>query len=224
VTREHQSEKEKANLPAARGRSRSRRRAPDGSARPYVHLQRQVGNRALQRLLAQRAGSGPTELDDDTADQIERVRGGGHPLDTRAQEEMGAALGQDFSGVNIHTTPEANELNHQLGARAFTTGQDIFFREGAYQPQSSSGRELLAHELTHVIQQASSAATSSGPMTVNVPGDTFEQEADTVARAVASGTTHLQREEDTQIAQIQELEEQALQMQEISEEDEELLQ
>ena len=57
-------------------------------------------------------------------------------------------MGHDLSGVRVHTSPEADDLSHQLGAKAFTTNQDVFFREGAYEPHSSAGQELIAHELT----------------------------------------------------------------------------
>jgi hypothetical protein len=94
------------------------------------------------------------------------------------------------------TTPrEADSLSHQLGAKAFTTGQDVFFREGNYDPHSSGGQELIAHELTHVVQQSSGAVPRSGRMAVNPPGDAFEQEADTAARAVAGmGSAEVQRQ------------------------------
>lgn len=96
---------------------------------------------------------------------------------------MGTALGADFSDVRVHTSPEAADLNSQLSAKAFTTGKDIFFQEGAYAPGSSSGQELLAHELTHVVQQGSGAVGGANRMTVNAPGDAFEQQADAVAHS-----------------------------------------
>jgi hypothetical protein len=65
---------------------------------------------------------------------------------------------EDFGNVNIHTGGDANHVNEAVQARAFTTGSDIFFRDGEYNPESSSGRELLAHELTHVVQQGASQA------------------------------------------------------------------
>ncbi|MCQ3975933.1 MAG: hypothetical protein DPW09_21065 [Anaerolineae bacterium] len=152
------------------------------------HLQNHLGNRALQRLLAQRSDDSPFDLDDATAERINRARGGGQSLDSGVVQQMGAALGHNFSGVRAHTSAEADELNQQLGAKAFTTGQDIFFREGAYQPESGEGRELIAHELTHVVQQSTGAVGGGGSgMTVNAPGDVFEQEADTVAKTVVSG-------------------------------------
>lgn len=158
-----------------------------GETQPITTLQNQVGNAAVQRLLAQRSGDGPTELDDATATRINSARGGGQSLDGGVQTKMGGAMGSDFSGVRIHTGSESNQLNEQLGAKAFTTGNDVFFRDGEYNPSSSSGQELIAHELTHVVQQGSGAVPSSGKMAVNAPGDQFEQEADSVAKQVSSG-------------------------------------
>jgi hypothetical protein len=66
---------------------------------------------------------------------------------------MEQAFGADFSSVSVHTDSEANELNQELSAKAFTIGQDIFFRDGEYSPGSGSGQNLIAHELTHVVQQ-----------------------------------------------------------------------
>jgi outer membrane protein OmpA-like peptidoglycan-associated protein len=82
--------------------------------------------------------------------------GAGQPLDDSVRARMEPAFIADFSGVRVHTNPQADTLNRALNARAFTTGRDIFFRNGDYKPGSSSGRELLAHELTHVVQQSGS--------------------------------------------------------------------
>jgi len=154
---------------------------------PVAALQNQIGNRTVQRLLAQRTDTAPADLDDDTADRINRARGGGQTLDTAIQQKMGEAMGADFSDVRVHTGGESNQLNEQLGARAFTTGRDVFFRDGEYNPGSSSGQELIAHELTHVVQQGSGAVSSGGSkMQVNAPGDQFEQEADAAAKQVTS--------------------------------------
>lgn len=169
-----------------------------GSQPPLGALQNHLGNRTIQRLLTQRSADGPTELDDTTADHINRARGGGQTLDTTIQQKMGDAMGSDFSGVRVHTGSESNQLNEQLGAKAFTTGQDVFFRDGEYNPGSSSGQELIAHELTHVVQQSSGRVSGSeGKMAVNAPGDRFEQEADSVAKSVASadGAPAVQRQE-----------------------------
>jgi hypothetical protein len=94
----------------------------------------------------------------------------------------------------VHTGPEADELNQQLQAKAFTTGPDIFFRRGEYNPGSSGSRELIAHELSHVVQQSSRVLSSDASgMSVRPAGDAFEQEAESVGHAVSearSKTTH----------------------------------
>jgi hypothetical protein len=84
---------------------------------------------------------------------IQGARGGGGPLARAVRQPMETAFGADFSSVKVHTDGTADALNRGLQARAFTTGQDIFFRGGEYDPRSRSGQELLAHELTHVVQQ-----------------------------------------------------------------------
>jgi hypothetical protein len=127
---------------------------------------------------------------------INRARGGGQPLEGAVQAQMSEALGHDFSRVRVHTDSEANDLNRQLSAKAFTTGSDIFFERGVYEPGSSSGRELIAHELSHVVQQSSGRVNGDGSgMTVRPAGEAFEQEADRVAEAVTrSMNTSVQRQ------------------------------
>jgi hypothetical protein len=187
-----------------------------------AELQRKVGNQAVQRLV-QRSGGEASEIDDETTNRINSERGGGQPLDTNLQQEMGGSLGADFSDVKVHTGAESDSLNKDLGARAFTTGKDIFFKEGAYDPGSSQGKELVAHELTHVVQQGTGAVGGEGRMKVNQPGDSFEQEADSVAQqATGAGAQSAQLKEEELTAQRQEEEEEELQMQ--AEEEEEELQ
>jgi hypothetical protein len=84
---------------------------------------------------------------------IRQARGSGQPLSDRVRQPMEQAFGADFSGVRVHEDAQSDQLNRLLRARAFTTGKDIFFREGVYNPGSWGGQELIAHELTHVVQQ-----------------------------------------------------------------------
>ncbi len=85
---------------------------------------------------------------------IARSRGGGQPLSGGIREPMEKAFGGvDFSGVKVHTDGQSDRLNRSIQAKAFTTGQDVFFQQGAYQPRSRGGQEIIAHELTHVVQQ-----------------------------------------------------------------------
>jgi hypothetical protein len=177
-------------------RSEDERQQPDEPApiHSLMALQDQVGNQVVQAMLAQRKSGEAFDLDKNTADQINQQRGQGQPLDSTVQEQVGGAMGQDFSDVRVHTSPESDALNQQLGAKAFTTGQDIFFQRDTYKPQSSAGQELLAHELTHVVQQGTgSVGSSGGAMKVNAPGDAYEQEADAVAQAVTGPGAKVQQ-------------------------------
>ncbi len=191
--------------------------AQGASLPPLATLQQQIGNRAVARALAQRSGDSPAELDDETAARINRARSEGQPLDSAIGSELGAAFGQDLSGVRVHTSPEADSLSRALNARAFTSGRDIFFRSGAYEPHSTSGQQLIAHEVTHVVQQRVGAVPSAERMTVNPPGDIFEQEADAAASALAGGLSPIQRQSE------EEEEEERVQRQ-AEEEDEEQIQ
>ena len=91
--------------------------------------------------------------------KLNSSKGGGGPLPKDTQSSMGSAFGADFSNVRIHTGSEAVQMNKELGAQAFTNGSDIYFNQGKYDTNSGSGKHLLAHELTHTIQQGKSIQT-----------------------------------------------------------------
>jgi hypothetical protein len=84
---------------------------------------------------------------------LSQSRGSGSPLAHGVRGRMENAFGVDFGGVRIHSDARADSLSRSIQARAFTRGQDIFLRQGEYRPASSEGQRLLAHELTHVVQQ-----------------------------------------------------------------------
>lgn len=84
---------------------------------------------------------------------INQARGTGKPLPHSLRPKMENAFGSDLSNVRIHNGARADKLSRSIQANAFTTGQDIFFRGGAYKPESYGGQQLIAHELTHVAQQ-----------------------------------------------------------------------
>jgi hypothetical protein len=94
-------------------------------------------------------------VDAPVAQALAQERGGGQPLPAPLRQSMEQSLGADFGGVRVHTGGRSDQLNQSLQAAAFTAGNDIFFRRGAYVPAGSRGRALLAHELTHVVQQRS---------------------------------------------------------------------
>ncbi|MHC5743146.1 MAG: eCIS core domain-containing protein [Nostoc sp.] len=107
--------------------------------------------------LVQRQGGGRTAATSELETSIQQARGNGQPLADDIKHPMEQAFGADFGGVRVHTDAQSNRLNESIQARAFTTGQDVFFRQGEYSPGSNAGKELLAHELTHVVQQNGSA-------------------------------------------------------------------
>jgi hypothetical protein len=139
------------------------------------------------RLQRKGDGAGGGAVDEEVAGRIDARRGAGQGLDAGARDRMEGAFEQDFSDVRVHTDGDADQLNRAVQAEAFTTGRDIFFRSGAYNPGSAAGQRLLAHELTHVVQQR--GASQSDELRVSDPSDSSEREADAVAGDVMSART-----------------------------------
>ena len=115
--------------------------------------------------VVQRKGRGGTAATSELESSIQQARGNGQPLGDDIKQPMEQAFGADFGSVRVHTDAQSNSLNESIQARAFTTGQDVFFRQGEYSPGSDTGKELLAHELTHVVQQNGSAVQ---PKSLNI--------------------------------------------------------
>ncbi|MCY6490791.1 eCIS core domain-containing protein [Leptolyngbya sp. GGD] len=123
-------------------------------------LQAKLEIAAIQRqeeeeLQTSRETGEPQEASAALASAIDSARDRGQSLDAGLQRSMGQAMGADFSRVRIHADARADQMNRSIQAKAFTTGQDVFFRQGMYEPGTRSGQELIAHELTHVVQQNS---------------------------------------------------------------------
>lgn len=129
--------------------------------------------------------------DADIGAQIQASTGHGSPLDTQTQRQLESGLGTDLSGVRVHTDSRADQLSRAVNAVAFTSGSDIYFRQGAYSPGSADGQRLLAHEATHVVQQAAGPVagtpTDSG-VSVSDPDDAFERAADATAAELTAPT------------------------------------
>ena len=109
----------------------------------------------------------------------------GRPLASSAQSFMESRFGHDLSSVRVHTDARAAESAASIGARAYTSGNDIVFSSGLYSPSTTWGRWLLAHELTHVIQQSGRPSGSS--LTIGPADGALESESDSVANRVNSG-------------------------------------
>ncbi len=88
----------------------------------------------------------------------EVLRSPGQALDPQASTFFGPRFGQDFAGVRVHADARAAASARALNARAYTVGRDVVFGQGQYQPATTSGRQLIAHELAHVVQQSGAAA------------------------------------------------------------------
>ncbi|GGA88555.1 eCIS core domain-containing protein [Puia dinghuensis] len=113
------------------------------------------------------------------------IASAGRPLDEETRAFFEPQFGYSFANVRLHTDGRASASAQSVNALAYTVGQDIVFRSGQYNPSTPAGRHLLAHELTHVIQQDMGGGESSSLL----PGGSLEQEADQVATAAAGGAS-----------------------------------
>ena len=113
------------------------------------------------------------------------LRGPGQSLDPATRDFMQAGFRHDFSGVRVHADAPAARSAEAMHARAYTVGRDIVFGRGSYAPHHRDGRRLIAHELTHVVQNETAPAHGSSLREVSAPHDASEREADDVSQRVA---------------------------------------
>ncbi|MEO1054847.1 MAG: DUF4157 domain-containing protein [Bacteroidota bacterium] len=145
---------------------------PDVQRQPSEEAEDEEGKLQMKPAI-QKAEDGKQYASADVSNQLNRSKGQGQSLPPQVNAEMSQKIGADFSNVNIHTSAEAAQMSKDLGAKAFTHGNDIYFNQGNYDPNSSQGQHLLAHELTHTVQQGASQVPAvqkedddSGPMAV----------------------------------------------------------
>jgi hypothetical protein len=110
-----------------------------------------------EELHVQRKALGNVEADASSADVDTALHSGGQPLDHETRHYMESRIGFDFGRVRVHSDDRAASSAKAMGAQAYTVGSDVVFGAGRYAPQTTEGRRLLAHELTHVVQQSSPA-------------------------------------------------------------------
>jgi hypothetical protein len=111
---------------------------------------------ACEKEQLQRAASGGAESMSVDSSALSALDGGGRPLQEPTRDYFENRMGHDFGSVRVHTDGAADNLARSVNATAFAHGPHLVFRSGAYSPGSESGRRLLAHELTHTIQQGAS--------------------------------------------------------------------
>jgi hypothetical protein len=112
---------------------------------------------AIQRRSQQEGTTASTHLES----SIDQARGGGQSLSNSIRQPLEQLMGANFGSVRVHTDARADQLSRSINAQAFTTKNDIFFSKGKYDPDSRNGQTLLAHELTHVVQQGSAVQRST---------------------------------------------------------------
>ncbi len=116
------------------------------------------------------------------------LRSPGHPLDAGARSFMESRFRHDFSGVRVHTGGRAAESARSVNALAYTVGRDIVFGSGQYAPSTMAGKMLLAHELTHTVQQGQKKQLLTKEIEIALPDDRYEREANHLATHVIHGT------------------------------------
>jgi hypothetical protein len=142
-------------------------------------LQRSMGNRAVSRVVG----------DDDSPVHEVVGSGGGTPLAPDVRAEMEGRLGHDFGDVRVHTDGKAHDSAVSVNAQAYTVGSDVVFQRDKFDPGSADGRVMLAHELTHVVQQRNGpvdGTPTAGGISVSDPSDRFEREASATAERAVS--------------------------------------
>jgi hypothetical protein len=151
--------------------------------RGLTGLQRAVGNSSTAAL-----------MEDDRSPVHDVVNsGGGSPLQAEVRADMEGRFGQDFGDVRVHTDGAAHESAKSVNAQAYTVGSNIVFQRDKYDPASDSGKHMLAHELTHVVQQRSGpvdGTDAGGGVKVSDPSDRFERDAVANADRVMSAPAH----------------------------------
>jgi len=147
-----------------------------------LDLQRAVGNAGVTSM-----------LEEDRSPVHDVISSGGRPLEPDVRDDMEARLGHDFGDVRVHDDGAAHESATAVNAHAYTVGSNVVFQRDKYDPSSSDGRTMLAHELTHVVQQRSGpvdGTSAPGGIKVSDPSDRFEREAAATAeRAMSAPVT-----------------------------------
>ncbi|MEN3334206.1 MAG: hypothetical protein V7641_3571 [Blastocatellia bacterium] len=126
-------------------------------------------------VIQRRAVGGLPDVEPGVEQAIIHARNSGQPLPADLRMSMEQAFGADFGKVRVHTDAQSDRLNGALQARAFTAGHDLFFKRGEYDPASRRGQELIAHELTHVVQQSGGTTGKRGLTIRRAPSDVIQR-------------------------------------------------
>lgn len=166
--------------PDRAGRAATAGRFDALSGTDILALQRSVGNAGVGTMLSEQEPVSPVH---------DVINSPGRPLDEPVRADMETRLGHDFGDVRVHDDGAAQASAQSVNAHAYTVGSHVVFQRDAYDPGSDAGRQTLAHELTHVVQQRSGPVDGSaapGGIKVSDPSDRFEREATTNAERALS--------------------------------------
>lgn len=149
-----------------------------------------LGGAGLLDLQRAAGNSGVTSmLEEERSPVHDVISSGGKPLEPEVKADMEGRLGHDFSDVRVHDDGAAHESAKAVNAHAYTVGSNVVFQRDKYDPSSTDGKVMLAHELTHVVQQRSGpvdGTSAPGGIKVSDPSDRFEREAAANAEHVMS--------------------------------------
>jgi Domain of unknown function (DUF4157) len=172
---QHEREREEAGSASAP--------VPEADTTQVERLAAAVGNQAFGVLAREGAGILPDgTAHPDVAAAIARRRGYGEPIEEGLRTDLEKQTGESLHDVRFHKDPEANQIARSVAANAFTVGQDVYFGDGQFNPETKEGKELVRHEVEHVKQQR--GAPTSGPLRVSQPGEPLELEAEQAARGL----------------------------------------
>ncbi|MDI9310930.1 MAG: DUF4157 domain-containing protein [Limnohabitans sp.] len=145
------TDKPKANESAIIKPVIQKKKEEEIQAKEEEELQAKEDEKEVQ--MSSSSDANPSDENSNLEGKLNSSKGSGSPLSGKVKTDMESGIGADFSSVRIHTDSRAVQMNQQLGAQAFATGNNIYFNEGKYNPNSQEGKHLLAHELTHTVQQ-----------------------------------------------------------------------
>jgi len=162
-------------------------RMPPGKADANGQAMWRAAERRAATLYRQAEGAGEVSPEDPAVEAALARAGSGAPLPAGVRRKMEDELGVSLARVRVHTDAVAAQAARAVRAEAFTVGEDIFFAEHAFAPESRAGQKLLAHELTHVVQGWHGRTGGGAGLRVSQPGESLEREADAVAERVGRG-------------------------------------
>ena len=187
-THDHDTEESSLRPKAARLESRPPSHVLQAAASGRSDVLDGAGILGLQRAVG---NSGVGAMLEEERSPVHDVvgSGGGSPLAPDVKGEMESRLGHDFSDVRVHNDSQAHESARSVNTHAYTVGSNVVFQRDSFDPSSSEGKTMLAHELTHVVQQRSGpvdGTSTGGGIKVSDPSDRFEREASANAERAMS--------------------------------------